>query len=85
VVDRTGLSGRFDFNLKFNIASRIRGSVVGPPPIGAGVPAASDNVGAAGDNLFKALETQLGLKLEKSKAKLSALVIQHVEKVPTEN
>ena len=38
-----------------------------------------------GSTLFVALEKQLGLKLEKKKAGLDVLVIDHVDKVPTEN
>jgi uncharacterized protein (TIGR03435 family) len=36
-------------------------------------------------DLFTALEKQLGLKLEKSKISLDVIVIEHIDKVPTEN
>jgi uncharacterized protein (TIGR03435 family) len=39
---------------------------------------------ASGDSLFTAVET-LGLKLERRKAPLEVLVVDHMEKAPTEN
>jgi len=39
----------------------------------------------SGPALFEALESQLGLKLEKIKLALDVLVIDHVDKVPTDN
>jgi len=35
--------------------------------------------------LSTALEQDLGLKLEKGKAEFDVLVVEHIEKVPTEN
>jgi len=69
VVDRTGLSGRFDYDLEWT-----------PPvmPIGAS-PAASTDPPNAGPNLFTALQEQLGLKLEPGRETLSVLVIDSVE------
>jgi uncharacterized protein (TIGR03435 family) len=37
-----------------------------------------------GDALFQALE-KAGLKLEKSKAPIATIIIDHLEKTPTEN
>jgi uncharacterized protein (TIGR03435 family) len=69
VVDRTGLSGRYVFTLRF-------------APPGAG-PATSDAADAA-PILFTALPEQLGLKLEATRAPIESLVIDHIER-PTEN
>jgi uncharacterized protein (TIGR03435 family) len=38
-----------------------------------------------GPNIFEALEAQLGLKLESKKAAIDILVVDHIEKTPTEN
>ena len=40
--------------------------------------------GASGDSLFAAVQT-LGLKLESRKAPLEVLVVDKMEKMPTEN
>jgi uncharacterized protein (TIGR03435 family) len=45
------------------------------------VPAAS----ADSPDLFTALQEQLGLKLEQRKGPVEVLVIDHVEKIPTQN
>jgi uncharacterized protein (TIGR03435 family) len=63
VIDKTGLTGRYDFNLEY-----------------AGL---GDDAGGPG--IVTALEKQLGLKLEKSKAPLDVIVIDHIDKVPVEN
>jgi hypothetical protein len=47
----------------------------------SGAPVAED----PGMNLFVALESQLGLKLEPKKGMVGALVVDHAEKVPTDN
>jgi uncharacterized protein (TIGR03435 family) len=46
-------------------------------------PAESDNPAAA--SLFAAVQEQLGLRLEARKLPIEILVVDHVEKVPTEN
>jgi uncharacterized protein (TIGR03435 family) len=74
VVDRTGLTGEFDFTLEFAGAGFPANSPLGTP---------ADEW--PGPTLFAALEKQLGLKLEKTKAKLDVLVIDHADKIPTEN
>lgn len=40
---------------------------------------------ATGPGIFTAVEKQLGLKLDKSKAPLDVIVIDHVDKVPVDN
>jgi uncharacterized protein (TIGR03435 family) len=91
VVDKTGLAGKFDFTLEFagtmsmpaNVAAAIaaaRREQQTPEASGASDP------GGDGPNLFTALQKQLGLKLVKGKtASLDILVIDHVDRVPTEN
>ena len=46
-----------------------------------GEPAADD----PGPSLIQALQDQLGLKLEPKKGMIDIVVIDHIEKVPTEN
>jgi uncharacterized protein (TIGR03435 family) len=72
VVDQTGLSGKYDFTVKFTPdATQMTGFGPRPP--------ASDNPDAPPD-LFAAFQQQLGLKLEGAKAQVDVLVIDKVEK-----
>jgi uncharacterized protein (TIGR03435 family) len=66
VIDRTDLSGRFDFDLEWT-------PLVTPPG-----PAASAVPSDAGPTLFTALQEQLGLKLESTRETVSILVIDGV-------
>jgi uncharacterized protein (TIGR03435 family) len=95
VVDKTGLAGTYDFVLDFTL-DRYQGfdglgGVPPPPPPPAG--------GATGTpvaplvappqdeapSIFVALQEQLGLRLEKKKGPVDVLVIDHADKMPTEN
>lgn len=73
VVDRTGLSGRFDFSIEW-----------APEPVGPSAPNADATADVRGPGFLEALREQLGLKLESTKAPLRAIVIDHVER-PSEN
>jgi hypothetical protein len=73
VIDRTQLPGTFDFHLSWT-PDRIP---QGPPPPGAPVLPPVDPNGAS---LFAALQEQLGLKLESTRAPLDVLVIDRVER-----
>jgi uncharacterized protein (TIGR03435 family) len=74
VVDQTGLTGRFDFTLKWEPDdSQFNGH---PPP-----PSPSND---PPPGLFTAIQQQVGLKLDAVKASADVLVIDHVEK-PSEN
>jgi uncharacterized protein (TIGR03435 family) len=77
VVDQTGLTGRWDFTLTWTPDDSQFGGRGGqaPPP--------ADNVAAA-PGLFTAIQEQLGLKLDATKAPVEVLVLDRVEK-PTEN
>jgi uncharacterized protein (TIGR03435 family) len=77
VVDQTGLTGKYDFNLDFTPdESQFEG-------MGAKVSPQTDSANAP-PNLYTAIQEQLGLKLEATKAPAEVLVIDHVEK-PSEN
>jgi uncharacterized protein (TIGR03435 family) len=69
VVDRTGLAGSWEFELHFAAEQR------GQPPPGVDVPAPDPDA----PSLFTALQEQLGLKLESTKAPVDVLVIDSAE------
>ena len=72
VVDQTGLTGRFDFRLTWTADETQFGAVGGYKP-------AAENADAPPD-LFTAMQQELGLKLESTKAAVDVLVIDHIEK-----
>lgn len=88
VVDKTGLTGKYDFNVDFSPAEmRIAGL---PPPQAAGGGAAGPapalpSVAEVGVDLPTAIQQQLGLRLEKGKGMLDYIVVEKAERVPTEN
>jgi uncharacterized protein (TIGR03435 family) len=79
-LDRTGLTGPYDFTLEFS-----RAGLPGPWGRGLAVPSAEAGKAAAAPDLFTALEKQLGLRLEKSKAQRNVIVIDRMDKQPIEN
>lgn len=73
VVNQTGLTGRYDFTLKFT-----------PDPtqlanFGPGAPGASADPDAPPD-IFAAFEQQLGLKLQSTRASVDVMVIEKIER-----
>lgn len=68
VVNKTGLAGMYDYDLKF-------------APGDAPIDSPNHNFGS----IFSAIQEQLGLKLVRQKVPVDYLVIDQVEKVPTEN
>jgi uncharacterized protein (TIGR03435 family) len=78
VLDRTGLTGGYDFDLKWTPTPDQLPS--GPPPPGFEPPPIDPN----GPSLFTALEEQLGLKLDSTRGPVEVLVIDGIEP-PTEN
>lgn len=85
VIDETGLKGAYDFALDY----APEGGARGPMPFAtAGGGDGRGPVASAPDDapsLFAALQQQLGLKLEPKKLPLEMIVIDHIEKVATEN
>jgi uncharacterized protein (TIGR03435 family) len=69
VVDRTGLTGNWDFELHFAAEQR------GQPPPGVNFPAPDPDA----PSLFTALQEQLGLKLQSTKAPVDVTVIDSIE------
>jgi len=77
VLDKTGVTDRFNFVLEFAVDENAPGlRIPGLPPPER--PEASDVPLAA--TIFSALEDQLGLKLEPAKAGREFIVIDHVER-----
>jgi uncharacterized protein (TIGR03435 family) len=76
VGDKTGISGRYDVVLNWTVddfqASRLSGFPA-PQQLNGEVP-----------DLFTAIQEQLGLRLESTKAPVNVIVIDHAEK-PSEN
>jgi uncharacterized protein (TIGR03435 family) len=77
VVDQTGLAGRYDFTLNWTPDETQFGG------LGVKVPPPPDNA-AAPPGLFTAIQEQLGLKLDATRAPVEVFVIDRVEK-PSEN
>jgi uncharacterized protein (TIGR03435 family) len=80
VVDQTGLKDRYDFVLKWTPDESQYGGRIPPPNSGDSGAAAAD----APPPLFTAIQEQLGLKLDATKAPAKVMVIESVEK-PSEN
>ena len=88
VIDETGLKGIYDLTLDFAPESAEGPMMMGPPPGGGGggevrMPSASDT--GSGATIYSAVQQQLGLKLEAKKLPLDHVVIDRIEKIPTEN
>jgi uncharacterized protein (TIGR03435 family) len=75
VIDKTGLTGSYDFELNYAPDPGGGGFAGIPAPPGAQAPAADPNL----PSLFTALEEQLGLKLDAERGPVDVLVIDAVE------
>jgi len=99
VLDMTELKGAFDIDLEFTSdfsPEGMRSGMPGPPPGPAPGPGAGPGAPSGGEArphdesadapaLFTAIQEKLGLKLEPRKAPVDLYIIDHVERVPTEN
>jgi len=83
VVDKTGLTARYDFDLKWTPDGMAAGGGLGIPG-GAPGPGGPPPTDPNGPSLFAAVQEQLGLKLESQRGPVEVLVIDSVER-PTEN
>jgi uncharacterized protein (TIGR03435 family) len=99
VVNRTNLKGFFEVTMEFPLIEYLRyitrntpkdayvSSVLSPFGGGAGTPAADAGMSASdpsGELVFRAVQ-KLGLMLQSQKAPVKQLIIDHVDKDPTEN
>ncbi len=83
VADKTGLTGRYDFIVEFSrtetAGPRVSGGYGEPPPFPPPPPG-----GQPGLSIYSSIR-QLGLRLEQRKIPLETIVIEHAERVPSEN
>ena len=88
IVDMTGIEGQYDFDLAFfpdsvrNLPGGGPAVLHAPGPDGGGRPAEATT--HEGSTIFDAVQ-RYGLKLEPRKAPMEILVVDRVEKAPTEN
>ena len=75
IVDMTGLGGRYDFSVDFTRES-YSGTMRNGAPTGEN---------PSEPQIFQAIQDQLGLKLKAGKGLVDILVVDHFNKIPTEN
>ncbi len=75
VIDQTGLKGLFNYTLDINayVTDEIKKSGGDGPPL------------EANSIIASAMQEQLGLKVEAKKTPVTMLIVEHLEKSPTEN
>ena len=92
-MDMTDLKGNYQVAVEISLAdimamARAQGMNLPMAPASGGAagasPAAAASDPGGGSSVFASVK-KLGLKLEPRKAKVEQLVIDHVEKTPTEN
>ena len=72
IIDKTGLTGLYDFTLEFDPRAATGGNPV-------------DGQDAPAPDIFIAIQQQLGLKLVEAKSPFDVIVVDQAEKVPSEN
>jgi uncharacterized protein (TIGR03435 family) len=82
VVDKTGLTGKYDFDLKWE-ADETLGPVMRGPDNGTLPPGAAPAPEGSGPSLFAAVDEQLGLKLDARKEPTDVIVIDQIEQPST--
>jgi uncharacterized protein (TIGR03435 family) len=79
VVDKTGLTGKYNFSLEwapdFSVMQHPGGPMAAPPP---------PQFDVTGPTIFTALQEQLGLKLQPGTGTVDVVVVDHVER-PSDN
>lgn len=85
VIDKTGLAGKYDFDLTWSMRQGVvglgRSADADASAPQTGVLDAEDS----GPTLLAAIQSQLGLEFESKKGPAEVLVVDHVNKTPTEN
>jgi uncharacterized protein (TIGR03435 family) len=77
VVNETGLTGKYDFHLEFlgDDSPDWRGGLVAPP----------NSAADPEPSVFEAVQSYLGLRLEKTKGAFDVFVIDRLDRTPTDN
>jgi uncharacterized protein (TIGR03435 family) len=76
VVDQTGLAGTYSFTFEYAGRLDLAGAFPAALPDGEVEPAS---------DFFVALRQQLGLEVKETKGRFDVLVIDRIDRVPTEN
>ena len=77
VVDKTGLTGSYDYTLKW---APENGTAMMTPAAGPGAPAGGEQAQASSEpSLFTAVQEQLGLKLVSQKEPVEVIVIDDIQ------
>jgi uncharacterized protein (TIGR03435 family) len=92
VVDKTGLTAKYDYGFAFDATGLPGGfnppTAAAPAPQtagAAGAPPAFDAASDSAPSLFNAVQQELGLRLDQKKVTVELVVIDRLEKVPSEN
>ena len=83
VQDATGLTGKYDIDLTWAPDKAFEPRAVDATASAATPPGA--DIPAPEASLFTALRESLGLKLERRNVQVQFVVIDHIERIPTEN
>jgi uncharacterized protein (TIGR03435 family) len=74
ILNASGLAGEYDFVISWSTASRQANT-------GLQANTAADS----GPTIFAAIQEQLGLRLEAKKVPVDSVIVDHIERVPSEN
>jgi uncharacterized protein (TIGR03435 family) len=78
VVDETELRAKYDYTLNYAGAMSPDGPIAQPLDAGASEPSSLPDI-------FSALQSQLGLKLEPKRVTVEISVVDHMERTPAQN
>jgi uncharacterized protein (TIGR03435 family) len=82
VTDETALTARYDITLTY------AGGIEPGRALASSLPASAPDVAGAAEplpDIFSALQSQLGLKLEQKKVAVPAMVVDHMARTPNGN
>jgi uncharacterized protein (TIGR03435 family) len=79
VTDATGLTAKYDYTVTFAGATEPGGAIA------SSLPASQPDAAEPLPDIFSALQSQLGLKLEQKNVPVEVFVVDHMEKTPTGN